>query len=81
MDHSTLQTELDSNIFTITINRPDKLNALNHQVLEELQQVMESVYTDEQIKAVIITGAGEKAFIAGADIAEFTELKDDQGSW
>ncbi len=80
MDFSTIKTELDNNIFTITINRPDKLNALNKTVLEELNIAMESVYNDEKIKAVIITGAGEKAFVAGADIAEFTQVKDDEGS-
>lgn len=80
MDYKTLKTEFENNIFTITINRPDKLNALNKTVLEELSTAMDSVYNDEKIKAVIITGAGEKAFVAGADIAEFTQVKDDEGS-
>jgi len=80
MDFSTIKTELDNNIFTITINRPEKLNALNKTVLKELDNAMESVYSDEKIKAVIITGAGKKAFVAGADIAEFTQVKDDEGS-
>ena len=79
MDFSTLQTTLDNRIFTITINRPDKLNALNQLVLNELNDAMDLVYHDEKIKAVIITGAGEKAFVAGADIAEFVALKDDEG--
>ena len=80
MDFSTIKTELDTNIFTITINRPDKLNALNKTVLEELENAIEQVYKDENIRAVIITGAGEKAFVAGADIAEFTEVQDDEGA-
>jgi len=80
MSFSTLKTSLDSNIFTITINRPEKLNALNITVLNELEEVMKTVYEDNNIKAVIITGAGEKAFVAGADIAEFVALKDDQGA-
>jgi enoyl-CoA hydratase len=79
MDFSTIKTELDTNILTITINRPEKLNALNKTVLEELNKAMESVYNNEKIKAVIITGAGEKAFVAGADIAEFTEVRDEEG--
>lgn len=79
MNFSTLKTESEENIFTITINRPDKLNALNHLVLDELNIVMDSVYTDENIKSVIITGAGNKAFVAGADITEFTAASDDQG--
>ena len=79
MDYSTIKTELESNIFTITINRPDKLNALNRTVLDELDNVIDSVYADDNIKAVIITGAGEKAFIAGADISEFISVEDNEG--
>ena len=67
MDFSTIITALENNIFIITINRPDKLNALNQTVFDELNRAMDLVYADENIKAVIITGAGEKAFVAGAD--------------
>lgn len=80
MEYSTIKTALENNIFIITINRPDKLNALNKNVLEELNVAMDSVYNDDKIKAVIITGAGEKAFVAGADIGEFTSVDDDQGA-
>lgn len=80
MNYSTLLTALENGILIITINRPDKLNALNKNVLEELEEVMDSVYNDDKIKAVIITGSGEKAFVAGADIAEFTAVKDDEGA-
>jgi enoyl-CoA hydratase len=79
MNYSTIKTELENNIFTITINRPDKLNALNRVVLDELDNVIDSVYTDDHIKAVIITGAGEKAFVAGADISEFISVEDNEG--
>ena len=79
MDYSTIKTEVENNIFTITINRPDKLNALNRTVLDELDNVIDSVYADDNIKAVIITGAGEKAFIAGADISEFISVEDNEG--
>ena len=79
MEYSTIKTELENNIFTITINRPDKLNALNRTVLDELDNVIDSVYADDNIKAVIITGAGEKAFIAGADISEFISVEDNEG--
>ena len=79
MNYSTIKTELENNIFTITINRPDKLNALNRAVLDELDNVIDSVYTDDNIKAVIITGAGEKAFVAGADISEFISVEDNEG--
>ncbi|MBZ5858468.1 enoyl-CoA hydratase/isomerase family protein [Flavihumibacter profundi] len=72
--YTTILTSLQEQILTITINRPDKLNALNKTVIEELGQIMVSVYTDDTIKAAIITGAGPKSFVAGADISEFLEL-------
>lgn len=70
----TIITDLQDGIFTITINRPDKLNALNKDVITELGQAMDEVYTNKEIKTVLLTGAGEKAFVAGADISEFTSL-------
>lgn len=79
MDYSTIKTILDNGIITIIITRPDKLNALNKTVLDELDKVMDSIYNDDAIKAVIITGAGEKAFVAGADIAEFISLDGNAG--
>jgi len=79
MSYSTLKTDLEKSIFTVTINRPEKLNALNKTVLAELEKAIDEVYNDNNIRAVIITGAGEKAFVAGADIAEFTEVKDNEG--
>ena len=72
--YQTLLTSLENNIFTITINRPDKLNALNKTVLDELNSVLEEIETNPEIKSVIITGAGPKAFVAGADISEFGTL-------
>ncbi|HXR85152.1 MAG TPA: enoyl-CoA hydratase-related protein [Hanamia sp.] len=80
MNFSTLKTSVEDHILTITINRPDKLNALNQTVLNELDHAMDEVYKDKNIRAVIITGAGEKAFVAGADIAEFVAVKDDEGA-
>jgi enoyl-CoA hydratase len=78
--YESLLTTLENGIFTIIINRPDKLNALNKNVLDELEQVMQHVYNDKNIKGVIITGQGQKAFVAGADISEFTEVSDDEGA-
>ncbi len=75
----TLLTTLENHIFTVTINRPDKLNAINKQVMEDLDAVMNEVYTNKEIRSVIITGAGPKAFVAGADINEFTGLNQQQG--
>ena len=80
MPYSTLLTELQDGILTVTINRPDKLNALNRQVLDELNTEMERVYTDTAIKGVILTGAGPKAFVAGADISEFLQASPEQGA-
>ena len=77
--YTTLLTGLEKGIFTITINRPDKLNALNKLVMEELAAAMKEVETNEEIRAVIITGAGSRAFVAGADISEFTGFTKQQG--
>lgn len=63
----------------ITLNRPDKLNALNIQLLDELRELIAEVSRDESIRGVIITGAGEKAFAAGADIAELNRLDGNTG--
>ena len=72
MSYENLITDLNSGILTITLNRPQALNALNIALLTELGQVFDDVYSKDEIKAVILTGSGEKAFAAGADIAEFT---------
>jgi enoyl-CoA hydratase len=79
MSYETLLTSLENNILTITINRPDKLNALNKQVMHDLEQVIEQVYKDDEVRSVIITGAGQKGFVAGADISEFVGLTVDEG--
>ncbi len=74
MSYQTLLTSLENNIYTITINRPEKLNALNKTVIEELSAAIDEVYNNDEIKSAIITGAGEKAFVAGADISGFLQL-------
>jgi enoyl-CoA hydratase len=73
--YQTLLTSLENNILTITVNRPDKLNAINATVMSELGQVMDEVYNNKEIRSAIITGAGPKAFMAGADISEFNGIK------
>ena len=74
-DYNTIMVEAnDHGIATVTINRPKKLNALNNEVLDELDQAFEAIQADENIAAVIVTGAGEKAFVAGADIKELRAL-------
>jgi enoyl-CoA hydratase len=75
----TLLTELDNGILTITLNREDKLNALNKTVIAELGEAIDEAYSNTEIKGVIITGRGAKAFAAGADIAEFKGLNEEQG--
>lgn len=75
MTFQTLLTSLEEGIFIVTINRPDKLNALNKTVIEELADAINEVYNNSAIKTAIITGAGSKAFVAGADISEFFSLE------
>ncbi|ULQ51081.1 enoyl-CoA hydratase/isomerase family protein [Flavihumibacter fluvii] len=77
--YSTILTEVQDHIITVTINRPEKLNALNKLVIEELGQAIETIYADDSIKAAILTGAGPKSFVAGADISEFLELDGEGG--
>ena len=77
--YKTLHTDLTDAIFTITINRPDKLNALNTQVMDELSEAVAEIYTNKEISSAIITGAGTKAFVAGADISEFQGLTKEEG--
>lgn len=80
MSYQTLLTSLENGTLVITINRPDKLNALNKDVINDLSAVMDEVYNNSAIKSAIITGAGPKAFVAGADISEFTALSAEEGA-
>src|SRR3989441_1148832 len=73
MPYETLLFDLRDAIAFITINRPDKLNALNDQVVDELADAAERVATEDAIKGAILSGAGQKAFVAGADIAELAK--------
>lgn len=79
MQYTTLLTLLNEGIYTIAVNRPDKLNALNKTVIEELSQAIDEVISNDGIKAAIITGSGPKSFVAGADISEFLSLDSDAG--
>ena len=71
MDFETIIFEKRENIAIITINRPKVLNALNQTVLDELEMVIDAIAEDSSIQGAVITGSGEKAFVAGADISEF----------
>ncbi len=79
MDYQNLLTELKENILYVTINRPLKLNALNRQTLKELAHLVTYVNTSPEVLGVLLTGAGEKAFVAGADISEFADFDIQQG--
>jgi enoyl-CoA hydratase len=70
MPYSTLLWNVENGLATITVNRPDKLNALNAVVIGELAEAVTRVETDDTVRAVILTGSGPKAFVAGADIGE-----------
>ncbi len=78
-EFDNLKLHLDNGILTITINRESKLNALNIHTMEEIRVAMERVYDDDNVKGCIITGSGDKAFVAGADIKEISELNDVNG--
>jgi enoyl-CoA hydratase len=72
MTYQTLLFEVRDGVATVTVNRPDKLNALNDQVMAELSDAVERITTAPEIRGAIITGAGPKAFIAGADIGDLS---------
>lgn len=78
--YQTLLTEVKDGIMTITINRPDKMNALNKDVLADLSKAIDEVANNDAVKSAILTGAGEKAFVAGADISEFSALDGEGGA-
>lgn len=79
MAFENLLTSTENGIHTITINRPDKLNALNKKTVSELGLAIAAAKADAAVVAVIITGAGPKSFVAGADISEFIGLSVEQG--
>ena len=79
MSFETLLVERDGAVALVTINRPKVLNALNTRTIAELEQVMHEVQQDDGVRAVVLTGAGEKSFVAGADINELAVLTPAQG--
>lgn len=76
---NTLQVEISGNILMITINREDKMNALNRELIAELDRAIDELYNNDQIRGAIITGKGSKSFAAGADISEFRGLDAEAG--
>lgn len=69
----------ENQVATVTINRPEKLNALNKATIKELSQGFSDLEKDETVRVIVITGSGTKAFVAGADISEFSSFDDEQG--
>lgn len=80
MKYNNILTEENGGIRTITINRPNKLNALNRETIEELHEAFKAAQEDKDTKIIIVTGSGEKAFVAGADISEFADYDVSEGT-
>ncbi len=79
MAYENILSQYQSGITTITINRPSKLNALNKDTIQELHDAFDEADKDAETKVIIITGSGEKAFVAGADISEFADFSVEEG--
>lgn len=79
MEFKNLIARKSDGIGWITVNRPDKLNALNVETVEELGVAFQEFHNDAEVKVVILTGSGDKAFVAGADITEFIHLDAEKG--
>jgi len=80
MNFENILVEQQENLAVITINRPTKLNALNKKTIEELHTAFEALELEPSVKVIIITGSGEKAFVAGADISEFANFSVEKGT-
>ena len=78
LDMPVINTQLISQTLIITISRPEALNAINNEIMRGLNKTLQEVAQDDQIKGIIITGDGEKAFVAGADIKELSVLNREQ---
>lgn len=79
MEYNNLLVEINENIALVTLNRPQQLNALNMETIDELSDAIGRLENDPEVKTIIMTGAGEKAFVAGADIKEFYQFEVEQG--
>ncbi len=79
MDYENLRIQIEGTAAILIIDRPKKLNALNRKTIEELHHAIQSLEGDASVRAIILTGSGEKAFVAGADILEFANFSEEEG--
>jgi len=79
MNYKNILQELEDGILVLTINRPSKLNALNKETIEELNKAFVAADKNNEVKVIIVTGSGDKAFVAGADISEFADFSPKEG--
>ena len=79
MNYENILIETENNIATVTINRPTKLNALNVATISDLHKAFKTLAKNNEIQVIILTGTGEKAFVAGADISEFAHFSVKEG--
>tara|TARA_R110002096_G_scaffold386418_2_gene580318 strand:- start:21100 stop:21876 length:777 start_codon:yes stop_codon:yes gene_type:complete len=80
MNYQNLLINKSNNIALLSINRPKQLNALNKQTIEELNAALKDLENDANVRVIILTGSGEKAFVAGADIKEFADFSINEGT-
>ena len=80
MNYENILVTAENRIATITINRPTKLNALNKATIHELHEAFKSAEADTDVNVILLTGSGEKAFVAGADISEFADFSVEEGA-
>ena len=79
MSQSLIHSALNEGVLTLTISRPEALNALNAEVISQLSDAIESAQSAPDVRVIVLTGSGEKAFVAGADIKEFADFNAKQG--
>ncbi|UFH47219.1 enoyl-CoA hydratase-related protein [Flavobacterium galactosidilyticum] len=80
MNYENIVIHIENNSATVTINRPSKLNALNVATISELHKAFKTLNKNKEVQVIILTGSGEKAFVAGADISEFAHFSVDEGT-
>lgn len=79
MNFENILVEQNNSLATVIINRPKKLNALNKNTIAELHEAFKALENDDNVKVILLTGSGEKAFVAGADISEFAHFSEEEG--